>query len=203
MFVSFLTAFSFPIVFQPGRNSVLGLWRYMDSDETAWVAHRSFRYIAVTVRPPSSSSPLTHSLTHSLLVTLHCIQVSCMDVILYLLACLCTMITHSLTHPSLPHSLGHPHVCTLLPLPPLQVAMLVLALGVALLVDDLGIMFSFVGATGATMVSFILPGAAYYHMHAEPDLPFWQQEPLTVAAYCLFLAGCVFAPMGVAFLFIN
>ena len=48
-----------------------------------------------------------------------------------------------------------------------QVAMLSLALLVALLVDDLGIMFSFVGATGATMVSFILPGAAYYHMHVQ------------------------------------
>jgi amino acid permease len=85
----------------------------------------------------------------------------------------------------------------------LQIGMLVLALCVALAVDDLGIMFSFVGATGATMVSFILPGAAYYHMHARPEAPFWQQETLTVGAYCLFVAGCVFAPMGVAFLFIN
>jgi amino acid permease len=81
--------------------------------------------------------------------------------------------------------------------------MLTLALIVALSVDDLGIMFSFVGATGATMVSFILPGAAYYHMHVQQDLSFWQQEGYTIAAYLLFLAGCVFAPMGVAFLFIN
>jgi hypothetical protein len=49
MFVSFLTAFSFPIVFQPGRNSVLGLWRYMDADETWWVTYRTPRYVAVTV----------------------------------------------------------------------------------------------------------------------------------------------------------
>lgn len=51
MFVSLLTAFSFPIVFQPGRNSVLGLWRYTDKDETSWVTYRAFRYVAVTVRP--------------------------------------------------------------------------------------------------------------------------------------------------------
>lgn len=85
----------------------------------------------------------------------------------------------------------------------LQVVMLVLALLVAMAVDDLGIMFSFVGATGATMVSFILPGAAYYHMHARPDLPFCRQEPFVMASYLLFLAGCILAPMGVAFLFIN
>lgn len=50
LFVSLLTAFSFPIVFQPGRNSVLGLWRYFDSDDAAWVTHRTFRYVTVTVR---------------------------------------------------------------------------------------------------------------------------------------------------------
>jgi hypothetical protein len=40
-------------------------------------------------------------------------------------------------------------------------------------------------------------------MHVQQDLSFWQQEGYTIAAYLLFLAGCVFAPMGVAFLFIN
>lgn len=82
----------------------------------------------------------------------------------------------------------------------MQVVMLTGGLVVALLVDDLGTMFSFVGATGATTVSFILPGAAYYHMHAEPHVPFLQQETFTIAAYCLFVAGCVFAPVGVVFL---
>lgn len=130
LFVSFLTAFSFPIVFQPGRNSFLGLWRFMDKSEDAWIRHKSFRYISVT---------------------------------------LCT---------------------------------LVLSLFVALQVDDLGIMFSFVGATGATTVSFILPGAAYYHMHAKPEVSFCDQDLFTKLSYLLFIAGCIFAPMGVAFLFV-
>jgi hypothetical protein len=33
-------------------------------------------------------------------------------------------------------------------------------------VKDLGVVFALVGATGATIVSFTLPGAAYYAMHA-------------------------------------
>ena len=37
----------------------------------------------------------------------------------------------------------------------------------------------------------------------QEDLPFWQQQPFTIAAYLLLVAGCVFAPVGVAFLFVN
>ena len=81
--------------------------------------------------------------------------------------------------------------------------MLSAALGLALVVDDLGIMFAFVGSTGATMVSFILPGAAYYHMHVDPRRTFWEQDKFTKGAYFLFIAGCIFAPVGVAFLFVK
>lgn len=63
MFVSFLTAFSFPIVFQPGRNSVLGLWRYFDADDAAWVTYRSSRYVAVTVRHWAAPAPYLSSST--------------------------------------------------------------------------------------------------------------------------------------------
>ena len=62
MFVSLLTAFSFPIVFQPGRNSVLGLWRYVDKDGTSGVTYRSFRYVAVTVSISMSMSVVSYSI---------------------------------------------------------------------------------------------------------------------------------------------
>ena len=40
--------------------------------------------------------------------------------------------------------------------------------GVALMVDDLGIVLTLVGATGSTMVSYILPGAIYWKLHPHP-----------------------------------
>ena len=49
IFVSLLVAFSYPILALPGRNSVLGLWRGMDSDEDAWLKYNKMRYIVVTV----------------------------------------------------------------------------------------------------------------------------------------------------------
>lgn len=49
IFVSLLVAFSYPILAHPGRASILGLWRGMDSDEDAWIKHNKFRYITVTV----------------------------------------------------------------------------------------------------------------------------------------------------------
>ena len=41
--------------------------------------------------------------------------------------------------------------------------------GVALSTNDLGIMMSLVGATGSTMVSYILPGAFYYYLHRRDN----------------------------------
>ena len=53
LFVTLLVAFSYPIIFQPGRNSILGLWRYfdtlVDADEDAWIKHNHLRYVIVTV----------------------------------------------------------------------------------------------------------------------------------------------------------
>lgn len=48
VFVSMLVAFSYPILAQPGRNSVLGLWRYTDKEEDSWIKYNKFRYIVVT-----------------------------------------------------------------------------------------------------------------------------------------------------------
>ncbi len=125
LFVSLLVAFSYPILAHPGRNSILGLWRSLDSDEDAWIKHNRFRYVVVTVGLLASSFI------------------------------------------------------------------------VALFVTDLGIIFSFVGATGATMISFILPGAAYYSMH-ERQGPAWKRY----GAIALVIMGCIITPVCTTFIFV-
>lgn len=74
---------------------------------------------------------------------------------------------------------------------------LISTLIIALLVTDLGIILGLVGATGATVVSYILPGLAYYTLHKD--------EPADWKLYCsysLFLAGCVIMPVCLLFIFI-
>ena len=68
------------------------------------------------------------------------------------------------------------------------------------MVTDLGVIFSFLGATSSTMVSLILPGAAYYRMHAEEEAkaPSWK----LYGALCILGLGCVVTPVCLAFLFI-
>lgn len=48
-----------------------------------------------------------------------------------------------------------------------QILMLGGSLITSLEIKDLGVVFALVGATGATVVSFTLPGAAYYAMHSR------------------------------------
>jgi amino acid permease len=71
------------------------------------------------------------------------------------------------------------------------------SLVVAMFVTDLGLIFSFVGATAATMISFILPGAAYYSMH-ERQGPAWKRY----GALGLVVMGCIITPVCTAFIFI-
>lgn len=47
---------------------------------------------------------------------------------------------------------------------------LVLSYIIAMSVSDLGVILGVVGATGSTMVSYILPGAIYMKLHPEPHL---------------------------------
>lgn len=125
--VSLLVAFSFPILFLPGRSSIMGLWRGLDKDEDAWLKYNTFRYTVVTI------------------------------------------------------------------------CLLAAALGTALVVEDLGIIFGFVGATGATMISFILPGISYYKMHdSMQEGPQWKRT----GALMLCGLGMVIMPVCVTFLFL-
>jgi amino acid permease len=43
------------------------------------------------------------------------------------------------------------------------------ALAIALTVSDLGLMLSLVGATGSTMISYVLPGWFYYNLHKDDN----------------------------------
>lgn len=125
--VSLLVSFSFPILFLPGRSSIMGLWRGFDKDEDAWIKNNTFRYTVVTI------------------------------------------------------------------------CLLAGSLGTALVVEDLGLIFGFVGATGATMISFILPGISYYKMH-EPmqEGPQWKRT----GALMLCGLGLIVMPVCTTFLFL-
>lgn len=67
---------------------------------------------------------------------------------------------------------------------------------IALSVDDLGVILSLVGATGSTLVSFILPGFCYFFLFREEG-PAWKR-------YCALLQGCVgliIIPVCLTFIF--
>ena len=60
--------------------------------------------------------------------------------------------------------------------------------------SDLGVLLSIVGATGSTIVSYILPGAIYHSMHTGDRG--WKRQ----AAGAMFLAGCGIIPMALSFI---
>ena len=68
---------------------------------------------------------------------------------------------------------------------------------IALVVTDLGIILALVGATGATIVAYILPGAAYYQMHRNHGAA-WKR----VGALCLLGAGLIIMPVCLVFIFL-
>ena len=68
--VSLLVTFSYPILFLPGRSSIMGLWRWFDSDEDAWLKQNTFRYIAVTVGIQKKNSLFYFYLYNTLLLFL-------------------------------------------------------------------------------------------------------------------------------------
>jgi len=80
-----------------------------------------------------------------------------------------------------------------------QACLLLGSLGTSLLVEDLGLIFGFVGATGATMISFILPGISYYKMHEHmQEGPQWKRT----GALLLCGLGLVVMPVCTTFLFL-
>eukprot|EP00979_Chaetoceros_neogracilis_P008613 scaffold1911_cov266-Chaetoceros_neogracile.AAC.2 len=69
---------------------------------------------------------------------------------------------------------------------------LVLSFAVAMMVSDLGIILGVVGATGSTMVSYILPGAIYIKLHPEP-------HPLRSLACFQLTLGIIIVPTALYF----
>ena len=71
---------------------------------------------------------------------------------------------------------------------------------VGLAVTDLGVILELIGATGATMVTFILPGAAYYIMFSKnSEGPPWK---IYLAAF-FFCFGCFIGPLVLIFIFVS
>ena len=67
--------------------------------------------------------------------------------------------------------------------------------GIAMIVHDLGVVLAFVGATGSTMVCYILPGATYFYLHPEP-------HPKRILAGIQLGLGCVIVPVALVFIFL-
>ncbi len=66
---------------------------------------------------------------------------------------------------------------------------------IATSISDLGIMLGIVGATGSTIVSYILPGLFYYLLHKEEG-PVWKRR----LALAVFVCGCLIMPLSLYFI---
>lgn len=71
-----------------------------------------------------------------------------------------------------------------------------LSYGIALIVDDLGIVIALLGATGSTVINYILPGAVYWQLF-EKEGATWKRQ----GAGALLLLGCIIMPVCVTFIF--
>ena len=84
---------------------------------------------------------------------------------------------------------GVPEVPGIVPFYAITAAFVLGSYGVAMAVTDLGIVLAMVGATGSTMVSYILPGAIYYKLHPNGGL-------LQRLAAMQFIIGCCIVPVA-------
>jgi amino acid permease len=67
---------------------------------------------------------------------------------------------------------------------------------VANVIGDLGVILSIVGATGSTLVSYILPGSCYYFLH--PD----ERSAKRTLSLIMFVCGCIIVPFALAIIFV-
>ena len=67
-------------------------------------------------------------------------------------------------------------------------------------VDDLGVVLALIGATGSTIINYILPGAVFYRLYSNnsDSSGHWKR----MAAFGLCCLGCIIMPVCVAFIFI-
>ena len=76
----------------------------------------------------------------------------------------------------------------------ISITYVIAAWAIACSVSDLGSVLAFVGATGSTAVSYILPGLLYYLMHPKPHLKRY-------FAMFQFVVGCCLVPFCLYFIF--
>lgn len=72
------------------------------------------------------------------------------------------------------------------------------SLGLSMVVTSLGVVLAVIGATGSTVVTFILPGAAYSVLY-KTEGPLWKR----IGALGLMGFGIVFMPVALIFTFIE
>jgi amino acid permease len=79
----------------------------------------------------------------------------------------------------------------------ITITFLITSLFIAITVHDLGIVLAFVGATGSTIVSYILPGIFYYKIFRNDELePKWK----TKLSLLQFTLGLIIIPVCLYFL---
>jgi amino acid permease len=157
IFVSFLVAFSYPLLCNPGRNSMISLWSNFIEGKSQEGADDS----------------VGHGKGNSLAVNAKLAREADKE---------------RLKREAKLYDFRFA-VCT---------AIFVFgSLGLALVLDDLGVVLALIGATGSTVITFILPGAAYYVMHKDSG-PAWKRN----GAVMLFCLGCIIMPVCVTFIFV-
>jgi amino acid permease len=89
------------------------------------------------------------------------------------------------------------------------VVFLACSLSIALNVSDLGLMLSLVGATGSTMISYVLPGWFYYKLHKDEteegeggEQEGGMQSFLVKLSFAQFVAGVLLVPLSLAAIFL-
>ena len=74
----------------------------------------------------------------------------------------------------------------------ITISFLFLSFVIAVVVDDLGVVLAMVGATGSTLVSYVLPGLIYVKLQPAMDAT-------KVMAYVQLIMGCLIMPVALYF----
>ena len=167
LFVSFLVAFSYPLQCHPSRRSILSLLHHWDNYRYGMTDGTAAQDASVTASPMQTGVQLSE---------VHIDQ-------------------HAPPAPSAGFQLSEEgqRVRFLI----VTVCFLGLSLLIGLTVTDLGTVLAFVGATGSTAVSYILPGFFYYFIFKDEG-PVWKRN-LALFQGCL---GLVIVPVCLTFIFV-
>lgn len=78
----------------------------------------------------------------------------------------------------------------------ITVSFLISSFVLAMIIDDLGVILALVGATGSTLVSYVLPGLIYVKVYPHNDLS-------KMMAYIQLLLGIMIIPLALYFIVTN